>query len=318
MDKKDRRLLYELTEDSRQSYARLARRVGLTQETVRYRINRLLAQGVIQKFLGVVNTSRLGFSYYQILLRLHNIDEDKKREIIAFLQDSPRVSWVADLEGNYDLAFIVCTRNTLELSKAISTLYDKYSAYISKRTVSVHLSGKFFSRTYLIEQERTFSKEYAYELEGKQTALDDSDSQICKLLSLDGRASAIGMASHLNLSPDAVLGRIKRLQQEGFLTAFTLVLDNQRAGQAHYKILIYLNNLSTERLQAFYNYCKSEQRVIAIIHSLGEWDYEIDLEVQTHEQLRQFIMSLTKVHATIIRDYDLCEIKRIYKYNFYP
>ena len=51
LDVKDRKILYELDKNSRQSYSSLAKKVGLSQEAVRYMVNKLIENKVILKFL---------------------------------------------------------------------------------------------------------------------------------------------------------------------------------------------------------------------------------------------------------------------------
>ena len=54
LDKKDFKLLYELDKNSRLSYSQLSKRVRLSQESVRYRISRLVKDRIINKFFTVI------------------------------------------------------------------------------------------------------------------------------------------------------------------------------------------------------------------------------------------------------------------------
>jgi DNA-binding Lrp family transcriptional regulator len=50
IDLKDRKILYQLDINSRQSYSQIAKKVGLSKTVLVYRINRLKEKGVIRKF----------------------------------------------------------------------------------------------------------------------------------------------------------------------------------------------------------------------------------------------------------------------------
>ena len=50
LDKKDRKLVYELDCNSRQTIQQLANKVGLSKDAVKYRINRLLQNQIIKSF----------------------------------------------------------------------------------------------------------------------------------------------------------------------------------------------------------------------------------------------------------------------------
>lgn len=62
MDEIDRSLIKLLSANSRQKYGELARIVGLTQTTVKNRIDRLESEGVIRRYSIDVDPRKLGFS----------------------------------------------------------------------------------------------------------------------------------------------------------------------------------------------------------------------------------------------------------------
>ena len=50
LDLKDRKILYELDKNSRQSFADIAKKVRLSKEVVQYRVKRLQDEGYINYF----------------------------------------------------------------------------------------------------------------------------------------------------------------------------------------------------------------------------------------------------------------------------
>ncbi len=60
MDELDLKLLDDLLNDSRVSYAELGRKYNLSRVCIRERINNLVEEGVIEKFTIVVNSEKLG------------------------------------------------------------------------------------------------------------------------------------------------------------------------------------------------------------------------------------------------------------------
>ena len=66
MDKKDLRILSELDADARQSNNQIGRKIGLSKEVVKYRIDKLTKDGVILRFHTVINYFRLGIHKYKL------------------------------------------------------------------------------------------------------------------------------------------------------------------------------------------------------------------------------------------------------------
>ena len=318
MDIKDRKIVYELDKNSRISYSKIAKATNTSQETVRYRVNALLNKGIIQKFLTILNTTKLGNSYYQIMLKLQNVNEEKKNKIIKFLNDHSKVAWMSTLEGTYDIAFILYVKNQIELQKFIEELYNKFIQYIMKKTVSVHLYAEFFTRDYLINKERIDTTKTSYASYERFIVLDKIDDKICSYLGKDSRISSVELSEKIGISPDAILQRLKKLKKEEIILGHTIVLNQEKINQLHYKILLSLNNLSKEKEQKLITFSRMNNRVIAIIKTLAEWDYEIDIEVENVHQIKRFTMELTNTFSDIVRDYTLLRIVNMPKYTFYP
>jgi DNA-binding Lrp family transcriptional regulator len=317
MDAFDRKILYALDRNSRASFAEIAKAARLKQETVRYRVNRLLKDGTIRKFLAIVNSPQLGFSVYQLLLRLQNVNDAKKREIIGFLVAHPRVGWVADVEGNYDIAFIVSVRTPLDLQSLIDTLDARFSSVIMKRTLSVNLAGEFLPRDYLVDRVRTPSASPAYVPAARTTSLEAIDERMLVLLGQDARQSCTQLGSALQISADSALARLRRLREGSILTGFTIAIDPDRLSSLHYKLLLYLN-VGGDTGAALVGAMRLNARVTTIVKSLAEWSYEVDLEVESITQLKVIIMEFMSVFSDRLRDYQVLRIAATHKFTLFP
>ncbi len=62
-------------------------------------------------------------------------------------------------------------------------------------------------------------------------ALDDVARKILTILARDGRASYQAIADEVGLSRPAVMERVKRLEEAGYILGYTAVLDRARLGR---------------------------------------------------------------------------------------
>lgn len=316
VDLKDRKILYELDKNSRQSYSQLAKKVGLSQESIRYRVNRLIQNKVIFKFFTKIDVSKLGLTFYKVLIKFHNINEQKKEEIINYLVKQPIVNWAVATDGPYDISFVILVKNLLKSKQFLSNFYQIYGKYITKKEFSVNLIGEYLTRDYLINKERIIKEEKSYTSESEKIEIDKTNLKIISFLTENSRTSAVDIAAELKISSDSVLQRIKKLEKEKIITGYNLVLNQEVLNQIQYKVFIYLNDISKEN--QLYSYCRSIPRIIYIINSFGEWDMELDIEVKNVKEFRKIMMDLTSKFFDIIKDYSFLEIYKIYKYNLFP
>lgn len=315
---KDKKILYELDKNSRIPYSKIAKAVRLSQETVRYRVNNLIKNQIINKFFTVIDPAKLGYAFYKVMLKLHNIDNKQIQNIIKYLKINKSVVWLTTLDGSYDIGFVVKVSNIIDLNNLIDDLNSRYNKYINKKKISINISGEYLTRDYLIKKERDVKTEVSYTARFEPIEIDSINKSIIQLLTDNSRISAIDMAQKLNISADSVIQRMKKLEKEKIITRYNIVINNNEINQIQYKVLIYLNNVSPEKIKSFVSSCRSNNKIIYIIKSLGEWDYELDLEVNNVDEFRDIMINLTKDFSEIINDYDALIINKVHKYNLYP
>jgi Lrp/AsnC family transcriptional regulator for asnA, asnC and gidA len=100
MDELDLRIMAELTRDSRQNSAELARKLDVSQTTIRRRIQRLEDEGVIT-FSAILNPAKLGYDVMAILAL--EVDLGSIDEVSESLAANPNVRYVSLCTGNHDM-----------------------------------------------------------------------------------------------------------------------------------------------------------------------------------------------------------------------
>ena len=104
MDELDKKILRELQLDSRNSFTKIAQRIGVSTATVSERVKKLTGKGIICGYTAILNTSELGMA--TLIMRIkagqgYGIEEVGGR--IAELAES---CCIHHLTGNFDLLVI--------------------------------------------------------------------------------------------------------------------------------------------------------------------------------------------------------------------
>src|SRR3989442_2441363 len=63
-----------------------------------------------------------------------------------------------------------------------------------------------------------------------KTELDATDRRILRILSQDGRASYQAVADEIGLSRPAIMERVKRLEESGYIRGYRVQLDRAKVG----------------------------------------------------------------------------------------
>ena len=131
IDSKDVEIIKILEEEGRIPILNLARRVKLSHETVRYRINKLVKNGVIEKFTVSINKSKLGYSIYAvIMISTWNYTQKEWEDFLKYLMDHPNIIAIEKITGNYDLKIAFWTKNSDEFESVSHNIKTRYSKII--------------------------------------------------------------------------------------------------------------------------------------------------------------------------------------------
>jgi len=319
LDIKDRKILYELDKNCRQSNVEIARKVGLSKQVTGFRIQRLLDNKVISHFYAVIDISRLGFAIHKNFLRLQNMTKEKEKEFIEYAKNNPNVVWAASCDGRYDFIFSAWARDPEYLNKVIKELNRKFGNFIYERQIATIIKGTYFTRDYLIDkQEKEIMPETSFGAIPQEVNIDETDWKILLALGQDARMPVINISNSVKISADAVTDRIRKLERGGIIKHYNIVPNEAVYPYLHYKVLISLKNNSDEIEKKFLSYCAVTSHIVYVVKALGQWDFEVDIEVESAEKFREIMMNLKSHFQNDIKDYSSLLLYQVHKYNFCP
>ncbi len=134
LDKIDRKLLNLLQGDAKTSYAKLAKRLGISSSGIHKRVKKLVDAGMIRKFVAVVDPQVVG----KKLKAFMGISTSPGTcgKVIAQLSQRPEVLEIHEVAGEHDLFVKLITDDTLKLNEILHEI-DKIPGVSSTRTLVV-------------------------------------------------------------------------------------------------------------------------------------------------------------------------------------
>ncbi|MDH5807245.1 MAG: Lrp/AsnC family transcriptional regulator [Candidatus Methanomethylicaceae archaeon] len=117
LDDIDFEILKFLQEDASISFTEIARKLKISESTVRKRIEKLKQKGIIKKFTIIVNPLKMGFNAISII----GIDVEPSRilEVVKKLCEIPEIKNVSISTGDHMIIIEIWAKNTNELLKII-------------------------------------------------------------------------------------------------------------------------------------------------------------------------------------------------------
>jgi len=317
IDLKDKKILYELDRDSRQSNKSIARKVGLSEQVVGNRVKRLVDLGVIEYFYLKTNPSVLGYMHLKIYLRLHNITKQKEEELIQDLNNQKNIYWLSSLRGKYDFVASIYVKNIADFSRKYEEVFSKWGNYILERNVVVLERAFTYTKAYLVPKQQSEAIVYSIGEENK-AKLDYVDISLLQILNKDGRKPLIEIANKLNISSDTVRYRINSLKKTNIITGFGVKIDYRKLGNQYHLIFLKLQNMNFQKHKKLEQLSQLNRNIIIFIKTIGDHDIELEVETTNSNELDQLMKTLRDHFVSEIKDYEILEVTREHRMTYYP
>lgn len=317
MDELDRGILYHLDIDSRQSAKQLAKKVGSNKDTVNYRINRLVSDGIISGFTTHIDTARFGYSNIKTYIRFQDTDQEREKEFFDFVRSMPETGWAVRCSGRWDALFCTWARSTYSFYRSLTNVLDRFSRNIYEKDIIHNINWFYYNRKWLLpDMRKVHAVRYGGEPSGE--GLDATDSAILKRLVPDARRSFASISKETSISPQNVLGRVSSLRKRGVITKYGMDLDYEKLGLVFCKAFIGLHNIDEKSLSSICSFCEREPRIFALTTALGAWDLELEMEVERVEDMMEIMNRIKRGFPDFIKGYDSIVITKQSQINYIP
>ncbi|WP_048098369.1 Lrp/AsnC ligand binding domain-containing protein [Archaeoglobus sulfaticallidus] len=123
IDEKDKKIIGMLAEDSRVSYTKMAKELGITEAAIRKRVKNLEARGIIRKYTIEVDSTKLGYN----VVSLTGVDTEPEKflDVAKKLKDEEFTRSVYITTGDHMIMAEIWAKDGDELTKIISEKIGK-------------------------------------------------------------------------------------------------------------------------------------------------------------------------------------------------
>jgi Lrp/AsnC family leucine-responsive transcriptional regulator len=300
LDLKDRKILFHLDLDSRQSFSQIGKEVGLSKDVVAYRVKKLQEKEVIQHFITQYDYLKLGYTALRFYFKFQYVTPEIKKEIIDFFINYENSTVVSTVEGSYDLVVIILVKKVSDFYPFWQKTLEQYSEYFSERIYSNYVGATFYKKSFLLDKIDETGREIS--TRGyKDVTFDDLDFNIIKLLSYNSRLPTIEIADKLKTSTNTVVRRINRLINSGIIIYFSLNLNLEKLGFHEFKVDFFLKDYNLK--YKVIKFLEKNPYLTYVDHTIDYADLEVELFLKNINHLHQFIEDVLTRFPRGIRNY---------------
>ena len=238
------------------------------------------------------------------IVNLNQVNMSVKIKLIKPLLNSPYISAVTWLMGEFDLELQIMTKNKREIRSILKN--SGFLESIQYYKISIAGRPEIYSTTWKnaqlpSQEEKTIQKEN----------LEKKDIELIDLLCINARERIIDLAEKLNLKEDEVRYRIKKLIHRGVIIDFHARTGKSTMGDSRYLTLINVRHkLDKKEL----DFIKSMSNVFYLKSAKGYWNYVLRFHTTTNKELVNTISSLKDLFSKNLIDLKIHTILEIMKF----
>jgi Lrp/AsnC family transcriptional regulator for asnA, asnC and gidA len=317
LDLIDRKIIYELDADSRQSYSKIGKKVRLHKNVVKYRVNRLKENGIITNFYTVINSFKLGYNAFRMYISYRHITPEKRKEILDYFIENQHTWWVVSFDGSIDLCVVMWVKELYDFYKFWEKTLNEFHHFFRQQIFCNYVQLRLFRYSFLLDNYDKMDREADQIIgAGRKIKTDETDIKILQLLSKDSRIPTLDIAKKLGVSTNTIKSRIKNLIDEKIILGYRVGLDYSKIGYHIFKVNINLNRY--DQRKSMIRYIRNNPHLVMIDKSIGYYDLELDLWVKDLRHFHQIMDDIVTKFPDDIRNYEYAHDPIDHKVHYIP
>ena len=317
LDSKDHKILYHLFLNSRESLSLIGKKVGLPKTVVKYRIDQLVEDNIIENFNTMIDIFKLGYSVYRLNLVLQYASPEKELEIINYFKNYKNTWNASSAKGKYDFTTTILVKKQNDFYSFYEETLIRYRYFLKEINFS-QLYEKFGYKhaTIFSESNHTDEKAYEYRFTGQTIDIDKVDYKILSILSKNSRTPSIDIAKKINITSTTVLNRIKKLIELGIIQRYSVTIDMNKLGYKTFNVNLSLRNYDKKKY--IIRYLSNIPFIWEVHKAVGGCDLELSVFTFNFEHFHKLMEDLRNKFPEDITNYDYLYVTKIHKTNFLP
>jgi len=316
IDKKDRKILYQLDVNSRQSLSEIGKKVGLPKNVVAYRIKRLQELGIIVNFYTIIDASKLGYTIFRIYLTYQYTNPELEQEILDYFIKNKYIWWIGSIEGVYDIGVHIWVKDINEFYSFWQETLRKYRHYFEEQTIALYFKLVHHRYSYLLDEK---ADRTSFEVIGggkKVEGVDNLDFKILQQIASNARILITKIAANLKTTTTVVKYRINKLKKLGVIQGFRTNIDYSKLGYQQFKVNLYLKEY--EKIDQITNYVKLNPNLIYLDVTVGYADLEVEFHLKSLDEMHKIVQDLIVKFPGSIKNYKFFNYRKVHKMQYMP
>ncbi|MBS3121460.1 Lrp/AsnC family transcriptional regulator [Candidatus Woesearchaeota archaeon] len=124
IDELDKQILSAVNHNSRLTIREISEKLKVSPSTVEQRKRKLIKDGVIKRFLPLINFSHFNVQWYAVFFYMKDLDESK---LVTYLQEEPHTLWYVKYVGKWNYQINIFAENNSHFHDVLNKIRNTFS-----------------------------------------------------------------------------------------------------------------------------------------------------------------------------------------------
>ncbi len=293
----DKKIIYELESNSRQSLSKVSRNIKTSQQVVSYRIKNLEKNKIILKYITIIDYTKLGCKNVVLGIKLKNILNEDKKKLINWLKEEEKVNYVVETQNKFSLVVMILYKQEKDILDFIYKLKNDYFHILNSYKIFYIIEKKLYNKDYFFKKYRNIKQEIVIK-DKQETNIDDLEKSILNQLSCNSKIGTTTLAKKNKTTPEIIVKKIKNLNKQKIILGYRMFLNLK---EKSFFVFIKLKNGKNKEL---FDYLKNLKNVVMILKTIGEHEIIVKYE-SSHKNIYKQVKEIKQKFYETIDEIDV-------------
>ncbi|MBU2497160.1 MAG: Lrp/AsnC family transcriptional regulator [Nanoarchaeota archaeon] len=274
--KKTRKLIYELSQNSRIRTKDLGKKIGASQQSASYLIASLKQKKIILEHNVRIDPSKLGLINILIYYNFTDFSAKNIHEIISFLKNEDSVVNIEQLSQGYDLSCVFCVPNLSNFNKMNKDFLHKFKNKIYAAEIFPIIVKHLYSKNYLWPHRQ--AEELIVGGDRDIINMSENEKKIIRMLQENPTIKILDMAKKLKLNPKTITKLKANLEKNKIIRGYSTLWDYKLLKIIRKQILVNSEELDLNEDKKLLEFAKNHPNVTALSRLIGKYDLLFEVE----------------------------------------
>jgi DNA-binding Lrp family transcriptional regulator len=311
----EKSIIEALDENPLVTQSKISKILKIPQQTINYRISRLLTENVISQFATIIDYMKLGYKQIHIFFRTVSV-VDREDDIIGYLKNHPKIWWAAKVGSSYDILVEFVIWDFSEIEDFIEELNNKFPGVFQDSIVLLVTKHEIYNHPFLAENKKNLKKRFCIEMSTDKLAeVDGLDLRILGLIKNNCRYPIAKLSSELKHSGSTIKERINKLERTGIIKGYRL-FHGIKKKSAFIGLLTY-REFSREKEKKLISDIYMLNEFTHYWKTIGKFNMIVHARCENYEEFYNLLKRLRKRNK-IIKDYILVPVFKDIRVDTFP